>query len=219
MRQDKRDNVRKIGVLSYCWKKLDYSGYNKLNMELQIVKKLKIPTVAQRQKIIAKNLEYNLYFNKRIKDFGKKQLNYDELHDFRKDLKDKGVADLSVYWNDMINSKISFPGQKLSKILESGIHISSTEIDGEYAHAIYVYPETSVRDVKKAFKVLQGKMEKTTVQPLGNLSNKIYSLVYSRLTEGKTAKQIYDEVYNTNGLPTVEQKTVEKIVRRMKKGL
>jgi hypothetical protein len=84
---------------------------------------------------------------------------------------------------------------------------------------IYVYPETSVRDVKKAFKVLQQRMQKTTVQPLGDLSNKIYDLVYSRLVEEKTAKQIYDEIYNINGLPTVEQKTVEKIVRRMKKGL
>ncbi len=188
-------------------------------MEMQIVKKIKIPTIAQRQKIVAKNLEYNLYFNKRIKEFSKKQLNYDQLYDFRKDLKDRDIADLSAYWNDAINSKISFPGLKLSKLLESGIHISSTEINDEYAHAIYVYPETSVRDVKKAFKVLQQKMEKATVQPLGDLSNKIYNLVYSRLVESKTAKQIYDEIFNTRGLPVVEQKTVEKIVRRMKKGL
>lgn len=190
-----------------------------LNMEMQIVKKIKIPTVAQRQKIVAKSLEYNLYFNKRIKEFEKKQINYDSLRAFRKDLCDRGIADLSAYWNDVINSKISFPNLKLSKLLESGIHISSTKIDDEYAHMIYVYPETSVRDVKKAFKVLQQRMQKTTVQPLGDLSNKIYDLVYSRLVEEKTAKQIYDEIYNINGLPTVEQKTVEKIVRRMKKGL
>jgi uncharacterized protein YjbK len=53
--------------------------YNMLNMEMQIVKKIKIPTVAQRQKIVAKSLEYNLYFNKRIKEFEKKQINYDSL--------------------------------------------------------------------------------------------------------------------------------------------
>ncbi|OPZ24022.1 MAG: hypothetical protein BWZ03_00320 [bacterium ADurb.BinA186] len=219
MRQDKWGSIRKIEVLSHCWQNLDYLKYNKLNMGVKTVKKVKIPTVAQRQKIVAKNLEYNLYFNKRIKEFDKKQLDYDQLYDFRKDLKDKGIADLSAYWNDAINTKISFPGRKLHKVLESGIHISSTEINDEFAHMIYVYPETSVRDVKKAFRVLQQKMEKTTVQPLGNLSNRIYDLVYKRLTEGKRAKQIFDEIYNINGLPTVEQKTVEKIVRRMKKGL
>ena len=185
---------------------------------MKIVKKIKIPTVAQRQKIVAKNLEYNLYFNKRIKELDKKQLDYDGLRAFRKNLNDRGIANLSAYWNDAINLKISFPDLKLSKLLASGIHISSTKIDDEYAHMIYVYPETSVRDVKKAFKVLQQKMQKTTVQPLGNLSNKIYDLVYARLIEEKTPDQIYDEILNTSGLPIVEQKTVEKIVRRMKKG-
>lgn len=198
--------------------KFDLTEYIELDMEMQIVKKIKIPVVAQRQKIVAKNLEYNLYFNKMIKEFNKKQLDYDGLRAFRKDLSNRGIANLSAYWNDAINSKISFPGLKLSKLLASGIHISSTKIDDEYAHMIYVYPETSVRDVKKAFKVLQQRMQKTSVQPLGDLSSKIYDLVYTRLIEEKTPKQIYDEILNTPGLPTVEQKTVEKIVRRMKKG-
>ncbi len=217
MRQDKRDSIREFGGLFHLWRKLDFLGYNKLNMEMKIVKKEKVPTAAQRQKIIAQNLEYNLYFNKRIKEFGKNQLSYDQLHNFRKDLRDKGIADLSAYWNDVINSKISFPDLKLSKMLESGVHISSVKIDDEYAHMIYVYPETTFRDLERALTTLQTRMSKIKVQPLGK-TKRVYDLVYQGLSEEKSSKEIA-EIIDQKIPFAVDYKTLGKISRRIKKGL
>ena len=194
---------------------MEYIG---LNMALQVAKKEKIYKGAQRQKIIARNLEYNLYFNKKIKDFNKKALSFDELYKFRKDLKDKRIEDLSAFWNDFINLKIAHPNLKLPKLMSSGACISTTKVGKEEFHMIYVYPETTVRDVISAFGVLQDRIVRADVQPLGKLGDKVYDIVYEGLDEGRTTKEIFNFIDEKIDF-VVDRKTVEKIIRRMKKGL
>ncbi len=173
----------------------------------------------KRKQITGQILEYSLYFNQRIKDFNKKPLKFDELREFRKELKAKGIADLSPFWNDLINLKIRNPSIKLSNMKMLCTHISSTNVEGEDYHNIYIYPETSYREVKQALKTLQERMFKPSVQPLGDLGKKgIYDVIYKGLYENKPISNILAEIDEKFNF-VVDEKSVRRIVKRMKLGL
>lgn len=187
------------------------------------MKKKKEPSkkkVATRQAIIAQILEYNLYFNSKIKELHGKKINNDDLYNLRKDLKEKDIADLSAFWNDFLYPKILYPDLKLSKIMAGGSAFSNTKLNnGEYVRLIYVYPESTERDVKRAFRSIQKEMpKKYKVQPLGSLGEEVYDLIFKGLNKKMKSIDIYNQVREITS-NVIEPKTINRIIKKMKQGL
>lgn len=177
--------------------------------------------VATRQAIIAQILEYNLYFNSKIKELHGKKINNDDLYNLRKDLKEKGIADLSAFWNDFLYPKILYPDLKLSKIMAGGSAFSNTKLNnGEYVRLIYVYPESTERDIIRTFKAIQAEMPgKNKVQPLGSLGEEVYDLIFQGLNEEKKPIDICRAVSGLKSDQAIEPKTIYRIIKKMKQGL
>lgn len=180
--------------------------------------------IATRQAIIAQILEYNLYFNKKIKKLHGGKVDNNILYDLRKDLKEKGIADLSSFWDAFLYPKILYPNFKLSKIMAGGMAYSSTKLNnGDYVRLIYVYPETTERDVVRAFKAIQTNLpEKYKVQPLGSLGEEVYDIIFEGLQKDMESIDIYKKVKDVIDPKrdlTLEPKTINRIIRKMQRGL
>ncbi|MDD5693235.1 MAG: hypothetical protein PHU86_02090 [Patescibacteria group bacterium] len=178
--------------------------------------------ISSRQMRMMQKLEYNLYFHQLIHDLHGEEATFDVLFNLRKLLREKGIASLSLYWNDLLKFKIENPDIKLSRIPIGGAHTSDTvDSNGEHHHLIYVYPETSVRDVRRAFKCIQDKFPtKEKVQPLGDQNEEVYDIIFKELLAGKKAAEIFDIFNDDESIEyPVERKTIDSIIKKMKKGL
>ena len=177
--------------------------------------------ISSRQKRVMQKLEYSLYFHKLVNEFGGKKPSYDELFQLRKRLKDATVADLSLFWNDLLEYKIMNPKINLSKNLIGGAHKSDTiDSNGEHINLIHVYPETSYRDVKRAFqKIQQAFPEKKKIQPLGDQSEEVYETIFKALQDGKKAAEIFDIFNDDESIEySVERKTIDSVIKKMRTG-
>ena len=177
-----------------------------------------IPT---RQMITIQKLEYSLYFHQLVSGLKGVKVTNDDLFNLRHKLKEAGVADLSLFWDDLLRYKIANSDIRLPRCPIGGAHISSAKNNhGESHHFIHVYPETSRRDMVRAFQKIQDMFPtKAKEQPLGNLGEEVYDVIFKGLIENKKAADIYKDLNIESISVVVDRKTIDKIIGIMKKGL
>ena len=106
---------------------------------------------------------------------------------------------------------------KMSLLKAGGAHTSKVKTKtGESYQIIWVYPETTERDVQSAFRSINKDMQKKeTIQPITNI--KIYDFVFQKLVEGKDLKEILKALGETSYV--FSRTSISEIIEKMKTGL
>lgn len=148
--------------------------------------------ISPQQKNTAFTLEHNLHFDRVINELHGRKVTGEMLNSLRKDLKDRGIYELSSFWNHLLEMKIQTPALNLSEITAGSAPIFSFLPEPEpYLQLIGVYPETSEKDVLRALKSIRSRFPKAEkTQAVGE---KVYDIVFSLLKKGKTVGEIMND--------------------------
>lgn len=169
-----------------------------------------------RQERISQVLEYSLYFNRCINQLTGQSVTEEMLYNLRKDLREKGIADLSPYWDGLLTMKIQNPALKMSLLKAGGAHTSRVKTKtGESYQIIHVYPETTDRDVQSAFQRISKDMPKQ--KKTQGINEKLYEFIFQKLLAGEKTSQIIRGVYEELDY-RIGEKRIREIVQKMKIG-